>query len=135
MKKTDLDITGMHCASCATLINRSLSKAEGVSEANVNYAAARARVVFDEKKLTELDLIKLVQSKGYEARVNDGHINAEEREKSQRLEINNIRTSLIFSACFAIPAFILGMVFMPLGINIPYIEFILFVLATRCNSL
>jgi len=60
-KKTDLNITGMHCASCSTLINRSLSKTEGVTEANVNYATAKARVVFDDKKLSEADLIKIIQ--------------------------------------------------------------------------
>jgi len=130
MKKADLDIKGMHCASCATLINRSLSKTEGVTEANVNYAAARARVMFDDTKLRESDLIRIIQSRGYDATVNEGHINIADRELAQKKDIEKIRTTLIFSASFAVPAFIIGMILMPLGIEIPYAQFILFILAT-----
>ena len=84
MKKTDLNITGMHCASCSTLINRALTKTEGVSEANVNYATAKARVVYDEKKLSEEDLIKVVQSKGYNASIG-GKNDSFESEKSHHI--------------------------------------------------
>ena len=35
MKKIKLDIEGMHCASCATNIERSLKKVKGVKDANV----------------------------------------------------------------------------------------------------
>ena len=31
-----LNITGMHCASCANIIERSLKKVSGVKDANVN---------------------------------------------------------------------------------------------------
>lgn len=130
MKKADLNIKGMHCASCATLINRALSKTEGVQEANVNYAAARARIIYDEKKLDVEKLINVVKSKGYDAELNDGSINVEERENAQKKEIANIRNKFIISLCFAIPAFIIGMIFMPLGIEIPYASFMLFALAT-----
>ena len=128
--KADLDIQGMHCASCATLINRSLSKAQGVTEANVNYAAAKARVVFDESKLSVQELIKIVQSKGYDAVLNEGKVDVVQREKAQKLELDRIKTSLLISAGFAVPAFIIGMVLMPLKIEIPYSGFILFLLAT-----
>ena len=120
----------MHCASCATLINRSLSKAQGVTEANVNYAAAKARVVFDESKLSVQELIKIVQSKGYDAVLNEGKVDVVQREKAQKLELDRIKTSLLISAGFAVPAFIIGMVLMPLKIEIPYSGFILFLLAT-----
>ena len=49
-KRIDLSISGMHCASCANIISRSLKKVEGVSEATVNYATEQATVDFDEKK-------------------------------------------------------------------------------------
>lgn len=131
MKKIELNVTGMHCASCSTLVNRALSKTEGVSEANVNYATGKARVVFDDKKLSEKDLIKIVVSKGYGAAVNTNNkIDAKNNEITQKKEIDNIKSSLYFSLIFAIPAFIIGMILMPLGINIPYDMFMLFLLAT-----
>lgn len=130
MKKTDLNITGMHCASCATLINRSLSKAEGVTEANVNYATSKARVVFDDKKLKEEDLIKIVQNRGYDAKIADAKTDFKDREESEHKEISSVRTTLLLSAVFSIPAFIIGMILMPLKIYVPYDAFILFLLAT-----
>ena len=50
MKKIDVSIEGMHCASCAAVISRGLEKTPGVVKSNVNYAAARAQVEFDETK-------------------------------------------------------------------------------------
>ncbi len=130
MKKTDLNIVGMHCASCATLINRSLTKTEGIIEANVNYATAKARVVYDEKKLSDDDLIQIVQKRGYDAKIADAHTDSLEQEKTQKQELANIRTSFILGLIFSIPAFIIGMVLMPLKVYVPYDIFILFLLAT-----
>jgi Cu+-exporting ATPase len=130
MKKTDLDIKGMHCASCSTLINRSLSKADGVKEANVNYATGKALVIYDDSKLKDTDLIKIVQSKGYDAEVSEGKIDVEKKQQEQRAEIKAFRDNFILGLVFAVPAFIIGMVLMPLGVMVPYAEFILFLLAT-----
>jgi Cu+-exporting ATPase len=130
MKKTDLDIKGMHCASCSTLINRSLSKAEGVTEANVNYATGKALVIYDETKLKDDDLIKIVQSKGYDAEVSEGKIDVEKQQQEQQAEIKKFRDNFILGLVFAVPAFIIGMVLMPLGVMIHYAGFILFLLAT-----
>ena len=128
-KKTDLNIVGMHCASCSTLINRALSKTEGITEANVNYATAKARVVYDENKVSEEDLIKIVQSKGYDASISSKN-DTVNKELSQKKEIDEIKNSLYFSLIFTVPAFLIGMILMPLGVKIPYDLFILFLLAT-----
>ncbi|MGV8150857.1 MAG: heavy metal translocating P-type ATPase [Candidatus Woesearchaeota archaeon] len=130
MKKTDLDIKGMHCASCSTLINRSLSRAEGVKEANVNYATGKALVIYDESKLKDDDLIKIVQSKGYDAIVSEGKIDIEKKEREQKEEIKKYFDTLVLGLVFAIPSFIIGMVFMLFDIMIPHTGFILFLLAT-----
>ena len=45
-ERVELPITGMTCASCATRIERSLNKLDGVT-ATVNYATEKARVDFD----------------------------------------------------------------------------------------
>ncbi len=130
VKKSDLNIVGMHCASCATLINRSLSKADGVKEANVNYATAKAMVLYDDKLLSESDLIKIIQSRGYDAKAYDQSTDAKYKEETQKKEIGKAKFNFFFSLCFAVPAFIIGMVLMPLGIEVPYSQFILLILAT-----
>jgi len=123
MKRIELSIGGMHCASCSTLISRALSKAPGVRSANVNYAAAKALVEFDET-LTDGDtLADVVRSKGYKATVG---VDREREKKVREKEIADLSSLLIFSALLSLPAFIIGMFLM----DIPYRMLILFLLAT-----
>ena len=49
--KLILKIEGMHCTSCAGIIERTLRKITGVSSANVNFATEKALVVYDENKI------------------------------------------------------------------------------------
>ncbi|MDT5262548.1 MAG: P-type Cu+ transporter [Acidobacteriota bacterium] len=63
--RVDLPITGMTCAACARRIERRLSKAEGVSAANVNFATARATVDYDSGRTAIGQLIEAVKDVGY----------------------------------------------------------------------
>jgi P-type Cu+ transporter len=130
MDKSELQIRGMHCASCATLLTRSLSKAQGVQEANVNYSTHKANIVYDSKLITENDFITIIKNKGYDALVHHDKSDTLREEEFQKTEIRETRYLLIISILFAVPAFIIGMVFMWLGIMVPYKEFILWILAT-----
>ena len=67
MKKVSLPIIGMHCASCARLIEKKLIKTDGVIDANVNYASEIATVDFDQEKTNEEKLVKAVNETGYKA--------------------------------------------------------------------
>jgi Cu+-exporting ATPase len=62
---TELDITGMTCASCANRIERKLNKVPGVV-ATVNYATEKAKVSYEEGVGTE-DLLAVVAAAGYGA--------------------------------------------------------------------
>ncbi|MFH0714889.1 MAG: heavy metal-associated domain-containing protein, partial [Candidatus Diapherotrites archaeon] len=66
MAKKSLDIVGMHCASCATLIQRRLSKVPGVSQANVNYANQKATIECGET-VSSQKLVQTVEKAGYKA--------------------------------------------------------------------
>jgi Cu+-exporting ATPase len=131
MKKADLKISGMHCASCAALIDKGLSKADGVKEVNVNYATAKAFVLFDEKKLKEDDLIKIVESRGYGAALSgNSKEDNEKAAKEETKQIRKIKNKFLLGLIFSIPLFIGGMILMPLGVDIPFDVFIMFLLAT-----
>jgi len=64
MKKIKLTIEGMHCASCASNIERSLKKVNGVKEANVNLMMRRAYVEAEDK-VDRDELKKAVSKVGY----------------------------------------------------------------------
>jgi len=131
-KQINLDISGMHCASCATLITNRLKKESGISYANVNLTTEKASVDFDESKTNENKIINLIESLGdYKAKImnNDANSKDYEREKREK-QLKKLRNTFLFSLVFAIPAFLIGMVFMWIGIEVPYSGYILFLLAT-----
>lgn len=64
MKKEIYPIIGMHCASCKALIERMVKKLDGIKSVNVNYAAEKMTVEYDETKVTLDDLTKAVASAG-----------------------------------------------------------------------
>lgn len=80
---TFLSISGMHCSSCAGLIERSLKKVNGVTEANVNFATEKARVVYNPPLAKIEDLIKGVESAGYKASL-PGEKEENQKEKRQK---------------------------------------------------
>jgi Cu+-exporting ATPase len=61
-----LNIGGMSCASCVRRIENGLKDLPGVSEASVNLAAERARLVFDAHIVTLEDIRKKVEDLGYQ---------------------------------------------------------------------
>lgn len=62
----DLPVIGMTCSACVRTVERVLKKADGVSEATVNFATERASVKYD-STVTNLDgLVSRVQEAGYE---------------------------------------------------------------------
>ncbi len=96
-----LSLTGMHCASCALLIEKGLKKVLGVKQANVNYAAEKARIIFDASKANADNFIKAVKDAGYSAQVasNDPEIG---RNKKMQ-EIKALQKKFWFSFAFSVP--------------------------------
>ncbi len=58
-------VSGMHCASCAQNIKRSLKKLEGVTDCEVNFATETAQISYDQSKLQTEDMNKAIGSLGY----------------------------------------------------------------------
>ena len=81
----NLDITGMHCTSCALLIKKSLQKTPGVAEANVNYATQKAHIIYDPSQTTINDLLSTIKNTGYQASLPNTSISDHQK---RQLEIN-----------------------------------------------
>ncbi|WP_420812888.1 heavy metal translocating P-type ATPase [Peribacillus acanthi] len=101
-EKVELDIIGMTCAACSTRIEKGLNKVAGVSKANVNLALEKATVEYDPSVVTVQQMIKKVESLGYEAKVKEEGKQqnvADLREK----EIENQKGKFAFSLILSIP--------------------------------
>ncbi len=58
-------IKGMHCASCAGIIERTIKKVEGVEHIEVNYGTETAKIQFDTEKTNPVTLSEHMKPLGY----------------------------------------------------------------------
>lgn len=58
-------IKGMHCASCAGIIEKTFQKTDGVTAAEVNYGTEAAKVSFDTEKISPQALSEKIKPLGY----------------------------------------------------------------------
>ncbi|MCE9549131.1 heavy metal translocating P-type ATPase [Candidatus Nomurabacteria bacterium] len=65
MRTQTYKIKGMHCASCAGIIEKSLKKTEGVKEVEANYGTEATKITFDEQKTDPHHLSKEIEKFGY----------------------------------------------------------------------
>lgn len=65
----DLNIQGMTCASCVGRIERAFKKEPSISDAFVNLATEKARVVYDADRISSKDIISIVQKAGYDIKL------------------------------------------------------------------
>ena len=101
-KQISLSLTGMHCASCALLIERALKKVPGVKEVNVNFAAEKATVLFAENQTSAANLIAAVKKVGYKADLVDAQDTGFEVKKRQQ-EIKDYLNKFLISFILSLP--------------------------------
>ena len=65
MKKINLDIEGMHCGSCALLIEHTLKDIKWIQQVNVNFSAEKATITFDEEKIQLTEIQETIKHLGY----------------------------------------------------------------------
>ena len=107
MKTSELDVSGMHCASCSAIIQRVLNKTDAVQQATVNLTTEIATVSYNEKEISEQAIIAIIKKKGYNAKPR-----TRKSVVDKSTELFNLKLKLIGSLVFSIPVFILGMFFM-----------------------
>jgi len=67
MASATLKVTGMSCEHCVRAVTRALTSADGVSHAEVDLPAGRARVEYDESKTSPRTLANVIMDEGYPA--------------------------------------------------------------------
>src|SRR3989344_2933223 len=70
-REISVRVKGMHCASCASIIEKALKKCEGVSVAEVNYGTEKVKISFDEAKTNPEKLSKNIKPLGYNLEIFD----------------------------------------------------------------
>jgi copper chaperone CopZ len=136
MKEETIDVKGMHCKSCAELIETKLSQVKGIDKIRVSLVEEKAYVRFDSKQI-DLNSVKTeIKNMGYKTDIEQGSDDASKNlESSTSTEKNSIKHGIIYgiiphTGCIAfIIATVFGVtvatqLFKPLLLN-PYFFYIL----------
>lgn len=106
----DMPVTGMHCAACASRIEKALTNTPGVVSAGVNFATARATVQYDSSASTPEQLRDAIRNAGYDAVLpvavesSDEHLAHAHAE-----EYRAVRIRFVIAAVLAGPVLVLAM--------------------------
>jgi Cu+-exporting ATPase len=115
----ELAIAGMHCASCVVRVEKAISKVPGVSEARVNLATERARIVVDRDRFDEAALERAVSAAGYSASPVGADADPTRAAEAMRQEredrVSYWRRRLIVGVVLVTPLLVLGLGPMLLG--------------------
>jgi len=104
MEKIVLNITGMTCASCSSVIQKNLRDAKGIILANVNIATERAQIEFDPKKITKEEIVGIIKKTGY------GVVKETKSAHSVHEKTGKLRKIFLSSLFFGLPLFYISMI-------------------------
>lgn len=90
-------IQGMHCASCVRVLERSLKKLPGVSEATVNLATEKATVQYDPDQCTDTHLQQAVANVGYKAVLGQEQHDLDKQKAEKQKALRLLRRKVIVS--------------------------------------
>ncbi len=64
---SQLKTTGMHCGSCAMLIDMTVGDLDGVDSVKTDYATGTTTVTYDSDTVALDDVVAAIRSAGYDA--------------------------------------------------------------------
>ncbi len=81
-------VSGITCAACVWLLERSLKDLNGVQTVHVNYSTHRAQITFDPQAVSLAEILRRIKRVGYDAQPYDEtrHDSALREERKQRLK-------------------------------------------------
>lgn len=115
-------VKGMHCASCSSVIEKTLKKVDGVRFAEVNYGTEKAKISFDPSKTNPHDLSKHIEPLGYSLDIpataeemgmsadeHAAHLGLNQSKKEKLAEVADMRTKVLSAVPIAFfAAFVMG---------------------------
>lgn len=108
--KQTYNIEGMHCASCALVIENSLKEISGVKKAAVNFATQKATVEFSGTRPLDEIVAAAVRGAGYKASPVGGEDETDANQKLREKEIRKERNLFLVSLILTVPVVILSMI-------------------------
>lgn len=115
-------VKGMHCASCSSVIEKSLKKVDGVHSVEVNYGTEKAKISFDSTKTNPQELSKHIERLGYSLEApstamlmgmsesdHRAHLGLNQSKREKLAEVADMRAKVLSATPLAVfAAFVMG---------------------------
>ena len=102
-------IKGMHCASCASIIERTVKKMDAVEDVSVNYGSESAKISFDPSVITREDIAQKIEPLGYSFVLEPTSLAEDHSKKEKHDELNAMRANVLSAIPLAVfSIFVMG---------------------------
>ncbi|MCC0175669.1 copper-translocating P-type ATPase [Waterburya agarophytonicola K14] len=124
IKKINLKLRGMSCASCASSIESAIRKVPGVDECNVNFGAQLAAIKYNPRRTNIKNIQDAVEEAGYSSyslQKQEIVTGEDDREKAARkAESKDLIRKMIVGGVISV-ILVIGSLPMMTGLNLPFI--------------
>ncbi len=119
LKRLELVVEGMTCASCSAAVERAVKKLSGVKSVSVNLTTNRATLEYDPSEVKLVTIKEAITKAGYTPKDIEGE-NVRDLESERRAKaLKNMRNRLIVAVVFSLPVFYIAMSHMFTALNLP----------------
>lgn len=106
-QRLTIPVGGMHCAGCAASIERALGGVEGVLQAQVNFATAKATVDYLASQVDTQSLRQAIKTAGYEAlEIVEPEAGMDREQQARAAEIRTLSRKFAVSLLLSLPIFV-----------------------------
>jgi sulfite exporter TauE/SafE/copper chaperone CopZ len=105
LKKIKIQIEGIHCKSCKTLIETEVDVLEGVKDIDVNYQTGECQIEFDDQKITQTKIFEKIEKLNYKVKEKIAQKKLSKKQISKRFIVAGILFVLFALGYFLIKHF------------------------------
>jgi len=102
----NLKILGMDSDHCAMMVEKAIKTLPGIESIDVDYNNARAKVFYDDTKVSLDDIKKVIIDAGYKPLIEEGEDLEDEEKKEREKEVKELRNKIVVGAVLSIFIFI-----------------------------
>jgi len=114
LKKINLQISGIHCRSCKTLIETEVDVLPGVLNISVDYKTGQSQVEFDDQKISFAKIEKKIESLNYQIDVSEEESSKHKKRAARGAKKDEVRPEankfFQFIKGFLLPIVIIGII-------------------------
>ncbi len=125
-QRSEFNVGGMTCASCAVSLQTYLESQQGIDEVTVNYPNQSASVTYDADRVSVDQLQGYARDIGYDLMTGSNEERLTQSKEADRQRLTTLKRKLIVAVVLSLPIFVISMLMMG---QVPYAHWIMLVLS------